>query len=371
MVDYAKYGIRPVINASATLTKLGGSLMPAPVLDAMRGAAGAFLDLPEAHKSIAERLAEITRNEAAYISSGAAAGISLTVATCIVGSEPDTRMLFPQLEGYTRKEVVIFAGQRNGYDYACRETGAIVVESGPTEADLRSAIGPNTACVLFFGGENWAAAAPPLERVVEIAHELGTPVIVDAAAQIPPISNLWYYTKVAGADCAIFSGGKGLRGPQSSGLVVGRQWIIDGCHNHGSPNQAFGRPMKVGKEEMFGLLAAVEWSLEQDEPALLQRYEDWVQLWNEGFSGFPGVTAERIFPSEAGQPMPRTQLTIGTASGWTRDALVDALWEGSPRIAVAALGDDRIALNPQTVMVGEEVVVRDTLRALLASRAAK
>ncbi len=101
---------------------------------------------------------------------------------------------------------------------------------------------------------------------------------------------------------------------------------------------------------------------------MIQRYEDWVQLWIDGLSGFPGITAERVFPSEAGQPMPRALITVGAESGWTRDALVDALWEGNPRVAVAAIGDNQIALNPQTLMLGEEIVVRDTVRALLESR---
>src|SRR5207302_2135557 len=132
--------------------------------------------------------------------------------------------------------------------------------------ELEAAITPRTACVLYFAGAHYATGALPLADVVAVAHEHNVPVLVDAAAQIPPIANLWHFTRELGADIAIFSGGKGLRGPQSSGLVLGRREIVEACRANGSPNHSVGRPMKVGKEELLGLLAAVEWSLAQDEP---------------------------------------------------------------------------------------------------------
>lgn len=167
-----------------------------------------------------------------------------------------------------------------------------------------------------------------------------------------------------GADAAIFSGGKGLRGPQSSGLVLGRRAIIDGCRAHGSPNHAIGRGMKVGKEE----LAAVEWSLAQDKPALLRAYEATVAAWLRGLADLPGVVVERGYPSEAGQPHGRAIVTLGPASGWTRGELVTALWAGEPRIAVGVVGADSLALNPQTLAPGEDVIVLDALLHHLRSR---
>lgn len=355
-------GLRPVVNASATLTRLGGSLLAPPVIAAMAEAAGHFVDLPELQTRVGERIATLTGNEAAYVSSGAAAGITLAVAACLAGTERIEA--FPGLDGITRNEVVLFRSQRNGYDYAVRQTGARIVEAGATLDSLS----PRTACVLWFAGTHYAAGAPPIEEVVPVARNAGVPVLVDAAAQIPPVSSLWHFTREVGADAAIFSGGKGLRGPQSSGLVLGRRAIIDGCRAHGSPNHAIGRGMKVGKEELAGLLAAVEWSLAQDEPALLKAYEATVAAWLRGLADLPGVLVERGYPSEAGQPHGRAIVTLGSASGWTRDALVAALWAGEPRIAVGVVGENSLALNPQTLEPGEDVIVLDALLHHLRSR---
>ncbi|MEU7745507.1 hypothetical protein [Nonomuraea sp. NPDC049158] len=352
------FGVRAVINASATLTALGGSLMPPSALKAMTEGAAHFVDLPELHDRVGERLAALTRNEAACVTSGAAAAITLTVASCV--GEP--ARAFP-----ADAEVVMFTGQRNGYDYAARLTGARIVEVGPSIEELRAALVRRPACVLWFAGAHYAADALPIEDVIRVAGELAgppaVPVIVDAAAQIPPVSSLWRFTTELGADAVIFSGGKGLRGPQSSGLVLGKRWIVDRCRAHASPNQQIGRGMKVGKEELLGLYAAVEWTLEQDEEALLASYEQIVDRWVVGLRGVPGVVAERGYPSEAGQPHGRAVVRLLTTSGWTRDGLVRALWDGDPRIAVGVFGvpDDAIALNPQTIEPGEDLVVLDAL----------
>ncbi|MEV6154364.1 hypothetical protein AB0L53_28840 [Nonomuraea sp. NPDC052129] len=371
------FGVRPVINASATLTALGGSLMPPSALKAMTEGAAHFVDLPELHDRVGERLAALTRNEAACVTSGAAAAITLTVASCV--GEP--AQAFP-----ADAEVVMFTGQRNGYDYAARLTGARIVEVGPSIEELRAALVRRPACVLWFAGAHYAADALPIEDVIRVARELAStgltfagtpgltgppavPVIVDAAAQIPPVSSLWRFTTELGADAVILSGGKGLRGPQSSGLVLGKRWIVDRCRAHASPNQQIGRGMKVGKEELLGLYAAVEWTLEQDEEALLASYEQIVDRWIVGLRGVPGVVAERGYPSEAGQPHGRAVVRLLATSGWTRDGLVRALWEGDPRIAVGVFGvpDDAIALNPQTIEPGEDLVVLDALVRHLSS----
>ncbi len=369
MTIYDQLGVRAVINAAATLTRLGGSLMPPPVLKAMNEAASAFVDLDELQRRVGERIAALTHNEAAYVSSGAAAGITLAVAACIAGTDPGRIAAFPYLEGIDSTEVIVHRRQRNGYDYAARQTGARLVEIGGTVEDLRQAISPRTACVLWFAGAHFADGALPLEVVVPEAHARGLPVIVDAAAQIPPIANLWHFTRDLGADLAIFSGGKGLRGPQSSGLVLGRRDLIEGCRANGNPNHSIGRPMKVGKEELVGLLAAVEWSLAQDEPGLLDQYERIVAGWITGLAGIPGVIAERGFPSEAGQPHSRAIVRLRPPCPWTREALVAALWERTPRIAVGTLRDDpeAIALNPQTLEPGQDSTVLAALRALLTT----
>jgi seryl-tRNA(Sec) selenium transferase len=268
--------------------------------------------------------------------------------------------------------VIIHRSQRNGYDYAARQTGARIVEVGSCREDLKAAISERTACVLWFAGAHYAAGALPLPVVIETAHAHGVPVIVDAAAQIPPIASLWHFTKKLGVDAAIFSGGKGLRGPQSSGLVLGKRMLIEGCRANGNPNYSVGRPMKVGKEELAGLLAAVEWSLAQDERAQLAWYEAVVQQWLTGLAGIPGVKAERGYPSEAGQPHARAIIRFSSPCRWTRDQVVEALWEGEPCIAVGLLtGDaDAIALNPQTLEPGEEEIVLAKLKRILATKPA-
>jgi L-seryl-tRNA(Ser) seleniumtransferase len=360
--------IRPVINANATVTVLGGSVMPPPVVQAMVEAAAHFVDLPELYEQVGDRLAELTRNEAACVTAGAAAAITLVVASCI--GEP--AQAFP-----VDAEVVMFASQRNGYDYSARLTGARVVEVGPTEAELQAALAGRVvppsdvgergrvsrpACVLWFAGAHYAAGALPIEDVVRIGRAAGVPVIVDAAAQIPPVASLWHFTTEVGADAVIVSGGKGLRGPQTTGLVLGKRRLVDRCRQHASPYQEIGRGMKVGKEELAGLLAAVEWTLAQDEDAIIAGYERSVDLWLTGLRGVPGITAYRGYPSEAGQPHGRCVIRLPD-----RQRVIDALWDGDPRIAVGTfrLRDDEIALNPQTLQPGEDQLVLDALLRLL------
>src|SRR5215208_5480363 len=326
---YEELGIKPVINASATLTRLGGSRMPPDVVDAMNAAAHSFVDLNELQEKVGARIAELTRNEACYVASGAAAGIMLAVASCIAGTDPANTFAFPRLAGLPKSEVIIQKVQRNGYDYAIAQTGADVIEIGNSAAELEAAITDRTACIVWFAGGPLAREALPVEEVIRIARTRGVPVIVDAAAQIPPYSNLWRFTKELGATGAIFSGGKGIRGPQSSGLVLGTKELIAGCRANGNPNHSLGRPMKVGKEELAGILAAVEWSLAQDEPATLARYEATVQCWIDGVSGIPGITAERIYPSEAGQPHGRAIVHINPSCPLTRDQVVAALWDAN------------------------------------------
>ena len=273
----AELGVRPVINAAATLTKLGGSLMPQPVIDAMDQGSRTFIDYVELQKVVSARIAELTRNEAAYVSSGAAAGITLTMAAILTEGKAERIQNFPHLTGFPKTEIIVHRSQRNGYDYAARMTGATFVEIEDSVESLEAAFSEKTAAVLWFAGGHLGPNAVPIEKVVEVAHARGVPVVVDAAAQVPFVRNLWHFTKDVGADIAIFSGGKGLRGPQSSGLVLGKAEIIANIYPNSSPNSAIGRPMKVGKEELVGILAAVEWTLAQDEDAIIEGYERIVQ----------------------------------------------------------------------------------------------
>ncbi|MBM4417160.1 MAG: aminotransferase class V-fold PLP-dependent enzyme [Chloroflexi bacterium] len=370
---YDELGLRRVINASATLTRLGGSIMPAPVIEAMVRASRSFIDVPALQAAAGQRVARMTRNEAAYICNGAAAGLTLSTAACITGANPALIARLPNDLTRLKNEIVVHRCQRNGYDHAVRQTGVRLVEiglRGSTYAwELEAALSERTAAVVYFAGYYFEQGALPLARVIEIAHARSVPVIVDGAAQIPPVSNLWAYTE-AGADLAVFSGGKGLRGPQSSGLIVGRADLIEGVRLNGPPNNGIGRPMKVGKEEIAGIVAAVEWYLGLDEPALIARYERQVARVVETMRTVRGVFARRDFPSEAGQPTPRAQIEIDAdVAGIDRDTLVARLREGNPYVEVSPSGRDGIYVNPQTLEEGEEAIVIDRLLQAFATGA--
>jgi L-seryl-tRNA(Ser) seleniumtransferase len=371
MSVYEGLEMRQVINASATLTRLGGSLMPPEVIEAMVEASRYFIDLPELQRKVGERIAELTGNEAAYVSSGAAAGLTLATAACITGTDPQKINQLPDLTGL-KNEVIIHRAHRNGYDHAVRQAGVKVVEigysTGTAHWELEQAITPNTAAIFWFQGAMSGRGDLPLPQVIEVAKAHGVPVIVDGAAQLPPASNLWHYTRELGADLAVFSGGKDLRGPQPTGVCVGRRDLIEAMTLNGNPNHSIGRPMKVGKEEMVGLLAAVERYLKLDHEGRAKKDEQTVAAWNEALNKLPGVTAGRSFPNEAGQPLPRTLLTIDPkAAGTSRDEVVMQLEAGNPIIAVSKAGNDGIYLNPMTLEPGEEKIVLDRLTALLTA----
>jgi L-seryl-tRNA(Ser) seleniumtransferase len=366
---YEKLGVRKVINAQGNLTKLGGSLMPPVVLEAMAEAAKAFVDLNELQAKVGQRIAELTHNEAAYVSCGAAAGMAIVTAACIAGKDPARIRQLPNLEGL-KDELVIHKSHRFRYDQAFRQVGVKLVEIGLADRterwDLETAINERTVAVAYIIAGFTGRAELPLTEVVEIAHGAGVPVIVDAAAQLPPASNLWKFTTEMGADVAIFSGGKNLRGPQCSGLVLGRREIIEACALNANPNHSLGRSMKVGKEEMVGLLAAVEWFLGRDHEAWARACEEAVQYLIREFSPLPHVTTQRSFPNVAGQPLPRALLTFDEQGlGLTRDDIVRQLREGEPSIALLPAGDRGIYINPMTLEEGEVELVAARLKEIL------
>ena len=415
---YERLGVTPQINGAATLTRLGGSLMPPPVVAAMVEAARHFIPMEELLSAAGRHLAQLTYNEAAYVTSGAAAGLALATAACVTGNDVAKMGLLPRPERIPggRSKVVIHRCQRIGYDFAVRQTGVELVEIGPTRQEaaerttspdeLAAALDERTAAVVFIAGANHARGALSLEQTVEIAHARGpVPVIVDASAQIPAVENLWYFsgppTKVsqhgrrggilpapwaralaqigvpeasafnpegvapAGADLALFSGGKGLCGPQVSGLILGRADLIEAIARQANPNPFIGRPMKVGKEEICGLVAAVECYLNQDFVALAARYERQVAHVRDAVADLPGVSATRTWPSEAGQPMPRALVQLSAEAPLTAAELRRRLLAGDPPIAVSEGGTNGIYVNPQTLREGDEILVADALRRIL------
>jgi uncharacterized pyridoxal phosphate-dependent enzyme len=360
--------VRRVINADARLTRLGGSLMAGPVREAMEAAAGSYVDMYELQAAVSGRLAELTHNEAAHVCTGAAAGLFLASLACTVGADLHNIARLPDIG--ERDEIIIHRAHRIPYDLAVRQSRARLVEVGSalqtSPAELEAAIGPRTAAVLYVAGAHLAGGALPLPDVVAIARARGVPVIVDAAAQLPPPENLWRFTRDEGADLAIFSGGKDLGGPQASGLIVGRAEMVAACAAHSSPNQRLGRPMKVGKEEMVGLLAAVDAYLKVDHVARVARFEQIVAGWVDALDDGDGVRAARQFPNEAGQPTPRALITIDRGRcGISGAELRLRLWEGDPRLAVAGVGEDSISITPDTLEPGEEHLVVELIRRAL------
>ena len=371
---YDRLGMRRVINADATLTRLGGSLMSPEVLEAMREAASSFVDMYELQQVVGKRLAELTRNEAAYVSTGAAAGLVLaTLAAMTEGDLPAIADLIETGEA-PKNEVIIHRAHRIPYDPAIRLAGARIVEVGnrlqtfPWE--LEAAIGPRTAMVFYSAGIHLAGGALPLAETVEIAHARGIPVVVDAAAQLPPTENLWRFTREFGADLAVFSGGKDFRGPQASGLLVGTEAMIAAVAVNGSPHQRLARPMKVGKEEMIGLLVAVERYVNEDWQDRARRYEGTIERWIEHFDGVPGLVASRVFPNEAGQPTPRCRVAFASETGLSGAEAARMLWEGDPRIAVAVDGTDAISMTPELLEEDDEAILFDRIAALTLQPAA-
>ncbi len=355
-----------IINAAATLTRLGGSIMAPATVAAMTDAATGFVDLVEAMDLAGARIAELTHNEAARVTAGASSALTLAIAGLITGPDPDDLEVFPHLTGVTRTEVVMLAPQRNSYDYAVRLLGLRIVDADATATSLDTAMSERTCAFLWFAGTQHPAPGLDLAEIVAIAHRHGVPVIVDAAAQIPPVDMLWYFTRDVGVDAVIFSGGKGLRGPQSTGLLLGRADLIAGAKANAAPNMGIGRSMKVGKEELAAIVVAIETAVGIDQAELLAGYERVVDHWIAALQGIPGVEAQRAFPSEAGQPHSRVKLRLDPDGGVTAHQLEHALWNADPRIAVLVLDEYTIAMNPQTVEPDEETLVSDGLIGTLA-----
>jgi L-seryl-tRNA(Ser) seleniumtransferase len=364
---YEDLGIRRVINANANLTRLGGSRMPPEVLVAMHEAAGAFVDMFDLQRAVSERIAALTHNEAALVCTGASAGLVLSALACMTGEDKQAiaRLLARGPKAMARREIVMQCAQRIPYDPALKLAGGRIVEIGNAlqtfDWELEAVLNERTAAVLYVAGAHLARGALPLERVVDVAHAHGVPVIVDAAAQLPPPDNLWRFTHLD-ADLVLFSGGKALRGPQSSGLIVGRRQLIEACGLHASPNQRLGRPMKVGKEEMIGLLSAVELYLKRDHAAHADRCEQIAAEWIEALNRLPGVGARRDFPGEAGQPLPRVLVTLDPALGFGSADVRQTLLAREPAIDVAVADANSLYLNPDCLEPGEETLVLESLR---------
>ncbi len=316
----------------------------------MQEANAAQVDMNELHATAGARVAGMTQNEAAYVTSGSAAGLVLCAAACITGGSPALMDKLPFTDGL-KNEIVIHRFQRNHYDINIRQAGARLVEIGSHRQthpwELEEAIGEKTAGVFYFPGRYAGKNILTLETIIEIAHERNVPVIVDAASQLPPSSNLWRYTKEMGADAAIFSGGKSIGGPQNTGIILGKEEIIEACAMMGSPRYSIGRPMKAGRDDIVGLLAAFEHYLDGGEAEQYAHNEKWCEFFMERTAGMRGLSPRIRRPNSLGQDLPEVVIEIDPESlGNSRDAIVDALWESEVRVQVGIYGDTGIFLSP-------------------------
>ena len=365
-----KLQIKPIINASATQTDFGGSIMQPKVAQAMAEASQRFFDIRELHKAVGRRIAELTRNEDAMVSGGVASALYLLTMALLKLDDP---VFFEQMptrfpEG---KSFVMYKAHRVEYvcsieqaGVAVREIGDVGVASDPRAELLEEEISRNKPLAfLYVEAGLWIPkGAPSLDEVVRVCRKHGVPVIVDGAAQLPPKSNLWNYTQGHGADVVLFSGGKDLRGSGHTGLVLGRADIVSTCRSLISPQDGVGRFFKVGREELAAALAAVELYVEGDEEARLQWCEDEVRKVIDGIADVPGVTASRAYPNEAGQPIPRALITYDRElHPAAPEAVVEHfLHRNDPRIAFLLCPGKGFYCNPMTLMPGEsEIIIRE------------
>jgi L-seryl-tRNA(Ser) seleniumtransferase len=365
---YAALGVRHVVNAATTLTALGGTVLADEVVTAMVGASQSCVSMDELQAAASTRLAELTRNEDAYVTSGCAAALTLAVLGAITEGRPELIARLPDDETLARN-VVIHCAHRIPYDRAIELGGGHLVEIGnviQTFAwELEAALDERAVAVVWVAGSHLPQTTLTLDETVAIAHAHGLPVIVDAAAQLPPVENLWHFTKECGADIVLFSGGKGLQGPQASGLVVGSRELIDAMRANASPLQRLARAMKVGKEEICGLVAAVERYVALDHEKIARALTETVDEWVASVDAIDGVTARRLDSNEAGQPVPRLEVTL--SADHAASDLIAALWNGDPRVAVLAGGDYNFFVTPDTLVPGEADVVLERLRTALRS----
>ena len=394
---YERLGVRTIINAKGPSTRLSGAMLPPEVGEAMAEASRHCVDIAELQARASEVIAEATGAEAGYVTAGAAAGLLLGTAACVTGLDPAKMNWLPDTTGM-RDEVVMARSQRNFYDHAIRGAGVRLVEVGIPDRfsgagvrdaepwEYESAINERTALIHYVAKPH---SRPTLPEVVRVAHAAGLPVLVDAAAQLPPAENLRRFI-AEGADLVVFSGGKALRGPQASGILCGRrdlimaaalqhldldiyweQWrpppgLIDKSRLRGAPHHGIGRPAKVGREEIVGLLTALRLFLAESDDARRQRWREPLSQLSEQL-GDLRQAAVRLLDHPVRNPVPLLALELAEGGNRTAMDLVIALQDGTPSIhADPARADEGIIVfNPICLEPGAPSIIARRLRELL------
>jgi len=382
---YEELGVRRVINASGTMTHLGGSIPDPRVMDAMKEASQSFVIMMELMEKAGQIIAEATGAEAGLVTAGSSAALVLATAACIMrGSgleefevqpverlsfDGDWRGLIQRLPdaSWTRDEVVIQKAHRNPYDHTFKAAGGRLVVVGTDEGcspeELEAAINERTAAIAVAFHANLEDAGVPLKKVTAIARRHDVPVIVDAAMALPPRSNLRRFI-AEGADLVAFSGGKHMSGPNDTGILCGRRDLIKLATLQSAPYRGIGRAAKVDRTQIVGLITALRLWLEKDEEAEFEGWRAKAQHLVEALRGASGVSEAEVVADELRR---RIQVRITLDEGGPSAAdVVFNLRRGDPSIWVNHLGPNKIGMDPSLLGDGEEKVVASALARMLA-----
>ena len=362
--DYFRdLGVRPFINASGTYTAMTASLMPPEVMEAINYASKHYVMLEELQQKVGERIASLVHAEGAMVTSGAASALTLGTAAVLTGSDQRKMVALPDLTGM-KSEVIIQKAHRFGYDHAVRNCGVRMVEV-ETRDDLEKAVNEKTAMMLFYNNNNKEGRIQD-EEFVQLGKKHSIPTLNDAAADVPPVDNLWKYTKM-GFDLVAFSGGKGIRGPQSAGLLLGRKDLIAAARLNAPPNgNTVGRGMKVNKEEIVGMLAALELYLKKDHARELQEFEKRAEAIRASAASVAGVKAE-VFVPEVANHVPHVRISWDGGNAAQASAVVAAMREGEPSIAIRS-EEQNLVIGVWMMRQGEEKIVARRLKEVLTKR---
>ena len=358
---FKELGVTPVINASVTMTFLSGSLMLPEVLAAINSTSHDFADMYELQDKVGAKIAEMLQVESAMVTSGASCAILLSTAASITGLDPEKIRQLPNLPG-PRPEVIMQKTHRYLFDQAVTTTGARIIEvDGPDE--MEKAINERTVMALFFNAAGKSSVSH--SDFVAIAKRHNIPTLLDAAADVPPVENLFKYQKI-GFDLVTFSGGKMIRGPQSAGLLFGRKDLITAARANHSPNEApIGRPMKVNKEEMFGMYAALKAYIERDHK---KEWEEWLQRTKHigsQLESLPTVKTETYVDPGPANAFPSLHVTWDQSKiKISPKEVVKALKGGTPSI-VANGNDDHLTVGVVLLRPDQVDVVSGRVKSIL------
>ena len=363
---FAELGVRPFINAAGTYTTLTASLMAPEVMQAIDYCAKQFVHLNELHDRVGERIASLVGCEAAMVSAGAASALTLGTAACMTGANEELIRRLPDATGM-KTEVIIQKSHRYGYDHAVRNCGTHFVEV-ETREQLENAVNGNTVMMLFFNAAN-PPAPIKAEEFAQLGKKHGVPTFNDAAADVPPVTHFSEYIKM-GFDLVTFSGGKGIRGPQSAGLLLGRKDLIHAARMNASPNSdAIGRGMKVNKEELVGMMAAVEAYLKKDHEAEWRDWEGRVKTIADSVGPVSSVKAEPFVP-EISNSVPHLRITWDESQlKITAAEATKKLLEGNPSIELRPGAQQGIEVAVWMMQPGEAQIVARRIREVLKGAA--